>query len=120
MQKLWPGAPFQLYFRAPLLYGMLRAAAAACSVSGCFEACGGGWSARQAARGCCEVRGGAGRRGGKVFERRRLQSAARMCLRMRGGAALSAQSWKLFVRRRARRSVTVKENRFRFWFTELL
>ncbi len=25
MNKLWPCAPFHTYFRAPLLYGMLRA-----------------------------------------------------------------------------------------------
>ena len=55
MKKLWPGGSIHLHLGAPLLYGMLRAVTAARSGSGCFEACGGGWSARQAARGCCEV-----------------------------------------------------------------
>ena len=66
MNKLWPCGPIQLHLGAPLLYGMLRAVTAACGVSGCFEACGGGWSAWQAARGCCEVKGGT------VFVRGRL------------------------------------------------
>ena len=63
MKRLWPRAPIHLYFRAPLLYGMLRAVTAACSVSGCYEACGGGWSARL-------LRGEGGRAAGKVFVRR--------------------------------------------------
>ena len=85
MKKLWPCAPraIHLHLGAPLSYGMLLAAAAACSGSGCFEACGGGWSALQAARGCCEVRGGRAARG-KVFVRRAAAAERCACWRRRG------------------------------------
>jgi hypothetical protein len=88
MRKLWPCGPTHLHLGALLLYDMLRAAAG--GGSGCFEACGAGWSAR--------LQRGEG--GGVAAWEGKCLCAAGGCCRGEGrAAAASAQSWKLFARR---------------------
>ena len=102
MRKLWPCGPTHLNLGALLLYGMLRAAAAACSGSGCFEACEEG------------VGGGAGE---KVFVRRCGCRALRMFAAEAGGGRRRGprKSWKLFVRRDA-----AARKRTIFWYMFLI
>ena len=88
MKKLWPSAcaPIHLHLGAPLLYGMLRAVTAACSVSGCFEACVGGGMERAA--GCARLlrgEGGEGGAGESVYATRGGCRALRMLVEARGG-----------------------------------
>jgi hypothetical protein len=84
MRKLWPCGPTHLNLGAPLLYGMLRAAAAAaCSGGCCFEACVWGGTERAAGGARLLQRGEGGGRGrgggeGKLFVRR-LGGLLRVC-----------------------------------------
>jgi len=71
MRRLWPCGPTHLHLGAPLLYGMLRAAAAAHAAAAALKRV-----ARDGARGCSEV-GARGR--ASVCALLLLHSAAHVC-----------------------------------------